>query len=138
MSLYVDSVTGVDVALAVAGPGARAFAFVLDWSFRAILAIAWYVVAAPLYNHALSLHRPAELGRAPGLHFVVAPAVRHLSPLSHRAGSPDERPHARASAWRRVRIVARDGATAIVGALLVRNVFRVIDGSAGRCMALGH
>ena len=46
MSLYVDSVTGVDVALAVAGPGARAFAFILDFTFRTLLAIAWYVVAA--------------------------------------------------------------------------------------------
>ena len=45
MSLAVDSVTGVDVALAVAGPGARAFAFVLDFCFRSIIAIAWYVVA---------------------------------------------------------------------------------------------
>ena len=63
MSVFVDSVTGVDVALAVAGPGARAFAFVLDLSFRTILAVAWYVVAAALYNHGLSLARPLEPDR---------------------------------------------------------------------------
>ncbi len=37
MSLLVDSVSGVDVALAVAGPGARAFAFLTDFVFRTIL-----------------------------------------------------------------------------------------------------
>ena len=42
--LIVDSVTGVEVELPMAGPGARAFAFVIDWHIRAILAIAWYVI----------------------------------------------------------------------------------------------
>src|ERR1700733_6848201 len=60
MNLFIDSVTGVDVALRIAGPGARSFAFLLDWSFRAVLAIAWYVVAALLYNHHVSLARPLE------------------------------------------------------------------------------
>jgi len=44
--LVVDSVTGVDVALPIAGPGARAFAFIIDWHLRTILSVAWYIVAA--------------------------------------------------------------------------------------------
>src|SRR5262245_56541879 len=48
--LVVDSVTGVEVALPVAGPGVRAYAFVIDWHIRAILAAAWYVIAMMFYN----------------------------------------------------------------------------------------
>ena len=126
MSLLVDSVTGVDVALAVAGPGARAFAFVIDWSFRAILAIAWYVVAAPLYNHAWSLARPPELGTA-WLVVVGGPAfaIFLLYHIVLEVLMSGRTPGKRLAA---VRIVARDGATPTVGALLVRNVFRLIDG----------
>ncbi|HEV7714670.1 MAG TPA: hypothetical protein VGO53_03690, partial [Steroidobacteraceae bacterium] len=48
--LVVDSVTGVDVSLPVAGPGVRAYAFVIDWHIRAVLFVAWYVVCALVYN----------------------------------------------------------------------------------------
>lgn len=125
MSFLVDSVTGVDVALAVAGPGARAFAFVLDFSFRTILAIAWYVVAAPLYNHHLSIARPLD---PDGLWFalVVGPpfAIFLLYHIVLEVLMSGRTPGKRLAA---VRIVARDGATASVGALLVRNAFRLID-----------
>jgi uncharacterized membrane protein SpoIIM required for sporulation/uncharacterized RDD family membrane protein YckC len=98
---------------------------VLDWSIRAILAIAWYVVAAPLYNHALSLHRPAELTSAWYV-FVVGPAfaIFLLYHIVLEVLMSGRTPGKRLAA---VRVIGRDGATASVGALLVRNVFRVID-----------
>jgi uncharacterized membrane protein SpoIIM required for sporulation/uncharacterized RDD family membrane protein YckC len=125
MSLFVDSVTGVDVALAVAGPGARAFAFVLDLIFRTALALAWYVVAAALYNHHLSIARPLEPGAA-WFALVIAPplAIFLLYHLVLEVLTSGSTPGKRLAA---LRIVARDGATPTVGALLVRNVFRVID-----------
>ena len=55
--LVVDSVTGVDVALPVAGPGARCYAFLIDWLIRAILFAAWYGVAALIYNGRWSFAR---------------------------------------------------------------------------------
>jgi uncharacterized membrane protein SpoIIM required for sporulation/uncharacterized RDD family membrane protein YckC len=125
MSFAVDSVTGVDVALAVAGTGARAFAFVLDFCFRSIIATAWYVVAASAYNQHLSIARPLQPHGA-WFAFVVAPALA-IFLLYHivlealmRGRTPGKRLAA-------VRIVARNGATPSIGALLVRNVFRVID-----------
>jgi len=125
MSLHVDSVTGVDVALAVAGPGARAFAFVLDFLARTILAIAWYIVAAVLYNHHLSIVRPLE---PDGVWFALvmgpALAIFLLYHLALEVLMSGRTPGKRLAA---VRIVARDGTTATIGALLVRNVFRVID-----------
>ena len=40
--ILARSVTGVEVSLPVAGPGARSFAFLIDWTIRALLAIAWF------------------------------------------------------------------------------------------------
>jgi uncharacterized membrane protein SpoIIM required for sporulation len=129
MSLYVDSATGVDVALAVAGPGARAFAFVLDFALRTILALAWYLVAAALYNHDLSLARPLEPDRL-WFALVVGPPLaifllyHVLLEVLMRGRTPGKRLAA-------VRVVARDGATPNVGALLVRNIFRIVDSLPG-------
>jgi len=123
--LVIDSVTGIDVSLPVAGPGARAFAFLIDWHIRLILALAWFVAAALLYNGRLSLAAPAGNDAlwfgavlAPALaiyllyHYVVELAMRGRTPGKRIAG---------------VRIVARDGSAPSPGALLARNAFRVID-----------
>lgn len=123
--LAVDSVTGVDVALPVAGPGARSFAFLIDWTIRTLLSAAWYVVAALLHNGSWSLEAPL----APDANwfvFVVAPpaaiyflyhpawevATRGLTPGKRTAG---------------LQIVSRDGGAPSVGSLLTRNVFRLVD-----------
>lgn len=124
--LCVDSVAGVDVALALAGPGARAFAFVVDFILRATLASAWYVLAAPLYNHHLSLARPPETDSA-WFALVVGPplAIFLLYHTVLEVLMSGRTPGKRLAA---VRVLARDGAPPSVGALLVRNIFRLIDG----------
>ncbi len=40
--LAIDSVTGVEVSLPIAGAGGRGLAFVIDWHIRVLLAIAWW------------------------------------------------------------------------------------------------
>jgi uncharacterized RDD family membrane protein YckC len=123
--LSVDSVTGIDVSLAVAGPGARSYAFIIDWHVRLILALAWYVVATLIYNGSFSLSAPvAHEQRWFGVavlpafaiyflyHLVVEVAMRGRTPGKRRAG---------------IRVVTRTGGPPGAGALLVRNVFRLID-----------
>jgi uncharacterized RDD family membrane protein YckC len=123
--LVVDSVTGVDVALPVAGPGARSFAFLIDWTLRTILSAAWYVVAALIHNGRWSLEAPLTPD-ANWFVFVVAPpaaiyflyhpvwevTTRGLTPGKRTAG---------------LQIVSRDGGAPSVGSLLTRNVFRLVD-----------
>jgi uncharacterized RDD family membrane protein YckC len=123
--LAVDSVTGVDVALPVAGPGARSFAFLIDWAIRTILSVAWYIVAALLHNGSWSLAAPLTADSS-WFVFVVAPpatiyffyhpvwevATRGLTPGKRAAG---------------VQIVSRDGGAPSIGSLLTRNVFRLVD-----------
>jgi uncharacterized RDD family membrane protein YckC len=123
--LAVDSVTGVDVALPVAGPGARSFAFLIDWTIRTILSVAWYIVAALIHNSSWSLAAPLTAD-ASWFVFVVAPpatiyflyhpiwevATRGLTPGKRAAG---------------LQIVSRDGVAPGIGSLLTRNVFRLVD-----------
>jgi uncharacterized RDD family membrane protein YckC len=125
-ALIVDSVTGVEVELAVAGPGARSFAFVIDWNIRAILAVAWLCIGMMIYNGSLTdLTPPLE---ADGLwialigvpasaiyllyHPVLEMAMRGRTPGKRMAG---------------VRIVTRSGGAPTFGAYLIRNVFRLVD-----------
>jgi uncharacterized RDD family membrane protein YckC len=72
--LVVDSVTGVELTLPVAGAGARCYAFVIDWLIRTILFSAWYGVTALIYNGRWSLAAPLSPD-ARWFVFVVAPAA---------------------------------------------------------------
>jgi len=132
--LAIDSVTGIDVALPVAGAGARAFAFLIDWHIRLVLSVAWFVPAALIYKGRLSLAAPLDndprwFGAvlAPALaiyflyHYVLELAMRGRTPGKRMAG---------------VRVIARDGGTPGAGALLARNVFRLID-SLPLCYGVG-
>ena len=123
--LLLDSVTGVDLALPVAGAGARCYAFVIDWLIRAILFAAWYGVAALIYNRRWSFAAP--LSPDPRWFvFVVAPAASiyflyHIVlELALHGRTPGKR-------MAGVHIVTRDGNSPRVGALLTRNVFRLVD-----------
>jgi uncharacterized RDD family membrane protein YckC len=124
--LVVDSVTGVDLALPVAGPGARSYAFLIDWVIRAILFTAWYGLAAVIYNRRLTFIAPLSpdakwfvLVVMPAAamyflyHFVLEIAMHGRTPGKRMAG---------------VHIVTREGGSPGVGALLTRNVFRLVDG----------
>ena len=123
--LVVDSVTGVDLALPVAGPGARSYAFLIDWVIRGILFTAWYGVAAVIYNRRWTFIAPLSpdakwfvLVVMPAAamyflyHFVLEIAMHGRTPGKRMAG---------------VHIVTREGGSPGVGALLTRNVFRLVD-----------
>lgn len=132
--LVVDSVTGIDVSLAVAGPGARSYAFIIDWHIRFILAFAWYAFGALLFNGRLSLAAPVTPG---GRWFalVVLPAAaiyflyHYVLELALRGRTPGKRAAG-------VHVVTRHGGAPGAGALLTRNVFRLID-SLPLCYGVG-
>jgi uncharacterized RDD family membrane protein YckC len=123
--MRVDSVTGIDVSLPLAGPGARAFAFLIDWHIRLILALSWYVVGTLIYNGGLVLNAPTAHERA-WFGAVVLPALviyflyHPLLELLMRGRTPGKRSVG-------IQVVTRSGELPGAGALLVRNVFRLID-----------
>jgi len=123
--LSIDSVTGIDVSLPLAGPGARSFAFIIDWHIRFVIALAWYAVATLVYNGGFSLGPPASFDQAwfgavllPALaiYFLYHPVLEILL----RGNTPGKRSVG-------IRIVTRSGGPPGAAALLVRNVFRLID-----------
>lgn len=124
-NLIVDSVTGVELTLPVAGPGARCYAFAIDWLIRAILATAWYSVAALVYNGRWSFVAPLSPDSRWFL-LVVTPAAAlyFLYHLALEWGMHGRTPGKRMAG---IHIVMRDGSTPTAGALLIRNVFRLVD-----------
>lgn len=123
--LVVDSVTGVDVALPIAGPGARSFAFLIDWTLRTILSTAWYVVAALLHNGRWSLEAPLTPDTNWFMFVVAPPAAIYF--LYHPVWEVTTRGLTPGKRTAGLRIVSRDGGAPSVGSLLTRNVFRLVD-----------
>ena len=127
--LSIASATGIDVSLPVAGAGARAYAFAIDWISRLILALAWYVVAVFIYNGDGSLRAPPAAS-ARWFFAAVAPALaiyflyHPVAEIVMRGRTPGKR-----SAG--IRIVTRHGGVPGIGALAVRNIFRLIDSLPG-------
>ena len=115
----VESVTGVELRLALAGPGTRSYAFVIDWHIRLLLAGAWLLVATVALDAKLNWRsHDALLSILPAAiiyflyHPIIEVAMRGRTPGKRMAG---------------VRILSRDGGQPSTTALLLRNVFRLID-----------
>jgi uncharacterized RDD family membrane protein YckC len=117
--LTVQSVTGVDLTLELAGPGTRSYAFVIDWHIRLLLAAAWLLIAYYIFDIALTLKAKAGFfSILPALiiyflyHPILEVAMHGRTPGKRMAG---------------VRVVTRDGGAPSTAALLIRNIFRLID-----------
>lgn len=124
--LNVRGLTGVDISLPVAGVGTRAYAFLIDWHIRVLLALAWLLLAW-LALRMLGATTALVSGKAvwAGLVLVVPATALYL--LYHpvlelvlQGRTPGKRKAG-------VRIVTVEGATPGAGALLMRNLFRLID-----------
>jgi uncharacterized RDD family membrane protein YckC len=122
-SLIVTSPTGVDVELAIAGPGSRAYAFIIDWHIRLLGALCWFAVVTVLVPVVVNIRwkSPATaiaIATLPAsfiyllYHPLLEWAMRGRTPGKRMAG---------------VRLIARGGGAPSAGALLMRNVFRLID-----------
>jgi uncharacterized RDD family membrane protein YckC len=136
-SLVVITPTGVDVELAIAGPGSRSYAFIIDWHIRLLLAVTWFALAASAmaYVPFLRTRSPTLLAVVSGLpaaaiYFLYHPLIEILM----RGRTPGKR-------MAGVRIVNRQGGTPSILALLIRNGFRLIDSlpafyGVGLCMVI--
>jgi uncharacterized membrane protein SpoIIM required for sporulation/uncharacterized RDD family membrane protein YckC len=121
--------SGVAARLRIAGIGARAYAFTIDFNIRIALAFAWYASGAVLHSSMnaaeVTLRRPREPDiwwtyaiEIPVVviflfyHPVVETLLRGISPGKRFAG---------------LRIATLAGGVPNPGALLLRNLFRLID-----------
>lgn len=118
-TISVQSVTGVDLTLNIAGPGNRSYAFAIDWHIRVLIAAAWLLFATYVLNLGSSPKSPdALLSLLPAavIYFLYHPVLE----LAMRGRTPGKRIAG-------IRIVTRSGGTPATTALLIRNIFRLID-----------
>jgi uncharacterized RDD family membrane protein YckC len=119
--LNIRGLTGVDITLQIAGPGTRAYAFIIDWHIRLLVALAW-ALAGLLIGLAVG----SDFKKTTFPVFFVLPAVliyflyHPVLELLMRGRTPGKR-------MAGARIVTLEGATPGTGALLMRNLFRLID-----------
>ena len=124
--ITLPSITGVDVQLQIAGAGSRSYAFVIDWHIRFIVAAAWFFAATFAYTGSLILDGDGG-GSFENLFFIaIAPALgiyflyHPILEIAMHGRTPGKR-------MAGVRIVTRNGDIPGPGALLLRNIFRLVD-----------
>jgi uncharacterized RDD family membrane protein YckC len=108
--LRVAGLTGVDITLDIAGIGSRSYAFIIDWHIRLLAGLVCLLVGTLFLSRWLSGLIPALL-----IYFLYHPILEtfgRTTPGKRMAG---------------VKIVTRQGATPSMGAMLIRNLFRLID-----------
>lgn len=122
--LTVRGLTGIDMRVQIAGPGTRSYAFVTDWLLRTLLALGWLlagvllrllpaVSSAPALGHELLIWAVIFALLTYFLyHPVLEVVMRGRTPGLRKAGA---------------RIISVEGSTPGAGALLIRNLFRLID-----------
>jgi uncharacterized membrane protein SpoIIM required for sporulation/uncharacterized RDD family membrane protein YckC len=127
--LTVPSATGIDVGLVLAGPGARTIAFILDWMIRGCVATAWLLLVTWAITGNLDMDVPRNsetlwilVGAVPStaIYFLYHPALEAL--MDGR--TPGKR-------MTGLRVLTPEGHVPTTGALLTRNVFRIIDSLPG-------
>jgi uncharacterized RDD family membrane protein YckC len=118
--LSVRGLTGVDVSLQIAGLGTRAYAFLIDWHIRLLAALAWVLLGLALAPWGGPALRAWFLLPAAFIYLFYHPVLEILM----RGRTPGKR-------MAGARIVSLEGSTPTVGALLMRNLFRLVDGLPG-------
>lgn len=125
-TLKIPSVTGIDVELRIAGPGGRSYAFIIDWHIRVLLALGWFLAGALLYAGSINAFARLEESTSDFFLIVALPAIA-LYLLYHPVLEVAMRGRTPGKRIAGVRVIRRDGGVPGVGALLVRNVFRLVD-----------
>lgn len=119
----VQGMTGVDLSLPIAGPGGRAFAFLIDWHIRLALALVWLFAGMLVVDGSL---RMLQLEGSWPFWVVILPPIfiyvfyHPVVELLMRGQTPGKR-------MAGVRIVDREGGPPTVAAVLIRNAFRLLD-----------
>jgi len=127
--ITITSVGGVEVELELVALGGRSFGFIIDWHIRFIVALSYWVVGSYFYTGGFNFTIDSGLMKAGGTGYyflVLIPTIaiyflyHPLLEMVMNGRTPGKR-------MAGIRIVARDGRAASHGAIMLRNVFRLID-----------
>jgi uncharacterized RDD family membrane protein YckC len=125
-NLEISSATGVDVQLNIAGPGARSYAFVIDWHIRLLLALAWFAGVSAVVFGSLNFADNESANYNSYMFLVIIPSFaiyflyHPVLEIAMRGRTPGKRIAG-------VRIVTEDAQMPGLMAHLIRNVLRILD-----------
>jgi uncharacterized RDD family membrane protein YckC len=131
--IELHSADATQVALEIAGLGSRSYAFVIDWHIRALFALTWMLGAALAMSSGDLFHfvaRTADTEPTTLIYVVLAPAAvvyffyHPVLEILMRGRTPGKRIAG-------VRLVDMAGQSPEVGAILIRNLFRLVDSLPG-------
>ncbi len=128
--LIVNSITGADLDLPIAGPGGRSYAFIIDWHIRFFIALLWLVVAIGLISQTTESGNFTDNPLAGLWLLAVLPAAiiyflyHPILEVLMKGSTPGKR-------VADIRIVTQQGNIPSSGALIIRNVFRILDSLPG-------
>lgn len=118
----------LDLKLEIAGTGARSHAFVIDWHIRLLIAVGWIFLAGwLLLGFDSSWFKDMDDGQmhwALGIVFLPA-SLMYL--LYHPVLEILMRGRTPGKNMAGIRITTETGQTPGIGALLIRNIFRIVD-----------
>ncbi|MGR9052695.1 MAG: RDD family protein [Gammaproteobacteria bacterium] len=129
--LTLHSPESVDYRLEIAGIGARSHAFVIDWHIRLLLALAWILALGLVFFMLLNIRVKNWEDLSTSLlmiWFLPAGIVFFLYHPVLEIAMSGRTPGKRMAG---VRLVTLRGQTPGTGALLLRNVFRLVDSLPG-------
>ena len=122
--LNVTGLTGIELNFPIAGPGSRSYAFVIDWHIRLLLSLAWLSGAWLLlrvFGHGDPKFFAGHAGLLIGWPALMIYLLYHpVLELLMQGRTPGKRIAG-------VRLVTQRGGQPSAGAILIRNVFRLVD-----------
>lgn len=127
--LHLTSADATEVNLPIAGLGSRSYAFLIDWHIRVIFALAWLIGAAAMLGALGGQGFWDEIFDSVGsiAFYVIILPTAIIYFLYHpilEVALKGRTPGKRAAG---IRVVTTEGQTPDASALLVRNIFRLID-----------
>jgi len=125
--ISITSAGGVEVKLDLVALGGRSYAFVMDWHIRILAALAWFLFGLFALTGGFTVQDSKAFSSGSSMFYLVLlPSLaiyflyHPILELAMNGRTPGKR-------MAGVRIVAKDGRSASSGAILLRNVFRLID-----------
>jgi uncharacterized RDD family membrane protein YckC len=127
--LHFTSADATEINLPIAGLGSRSYAFLIDWHIRVILAIAWLIGAAAMLGLMGGQGFWDEIFDSAGtfaFYVIILPTMiiyllyHPILEIALKGRTPGKRAAG-------IRVVTTEGQTPDASALLLRNIFRLID-----------
>ena len=124
--LEVVSADGTRLRLPIAGPGARSYAFTIDWHVRVLVGLAWALIAIAVlgvpsdFKSLAGSRGSLQFWLIIGIPFAIYVLYHPVLEIALRGHTPGKN-------MAGVRLVNRAGLPPSRGALLMRNLLRVID-----------